>query len=164
MAQRKPLVIGAAVPIEAIQTGDTLDAKVQVSAANVVLGRVTSGAGEHEEINIADLPMADFSDPQTIVSEIGTTYTLELADAGAMVCLNNPNPITLEIPTNASVAFPIGTHVDLIQEGDGQVTVTPLSGVTLRSRNGTKLGGKYAGGTLFKRAENEWYLFGDITT
>lgn len=105
-----------------------------------------------------------FDDPQTIFSEAATTETLSLSQAGAMVMMNNANPVSLEIPTNANVAFPVGTHIDISQEGDGQVTITPLSGVTLRSRNGTKLAGKYAGGTLFQRATDEWYFFGDATT
>jgi hypothetical protein len=164
MAKRKPLVIGASIPIEAIQSGDTLDTPIHVSGPGKVLGRVTAGDGGHEEIDLFDLPTASFADPQTIFTLTGTTETLLLAHAGAMLMLSNANPTSLEIPTNASVAFPVGTHIDITQEGDGEITVTPLSGVTLRSSAGNKLAAKYAGGTLFKRAENEWIFFGERTS
>lgn len=95
-------------------------------------------------------------------AQTGTTYTLVLTDAGKMVSMNNASAITLTIPTNASVAFPVGTRIDLTQLGAGQVTVSP-TGITLQS-NGTKrkLTGQYSGGTLWKRATDTWMLYGDI--
>ena len=71
----------------------------------------------------------------------------------------------LTIPTNATVAFPIGTEIRVTQLGAGQTTITPDAGVTLRSISGkNKTTGQYSVATLFKRGLNEWYLFGDITT
>lgn len=94
-------------------------------------------------------------------AQAGTAYTLVLADAGRMVTLNNAAAITLTIPTNATVAFPIGTRIDLFQLGAGQVTVT--GAVTVRSSAGKlKLAGQYSGATLWKRGTNDWALLGDI--
>ena len=96
-------------------------------------------------------------------AQTGTSYTLVLADAGKLVTLNNAAAITLTIPTNASVAFPIGTRVDLLQYGAGQVTVGG-AGITIRSSGAKlKLTGQYSGATLWKKAANEWVLVGDIT-
>ena len=76
---------------------------------------------------------------------------------------NNAAAITLTIPTNASVAFPIGTRIDLLQYGAGQVTVGG-AGVTIRSFGARlKLAGQYSGATLWKRSADEWVLIGDIT-
>ena len=70
--------------------------------------------------------------------------------------------ITLTIPTNTAVAFPVGTRIDLVQYGAGQVTVGG-SGVTIRSSGSKlKLAGQYSGATLWKKATNEWLLIGDI--
>ena len=44
-------------------------------------------------------------------------------DANFLVTLNNASPITLTIPLNATVAFPIGTPVYLCRLGAGSVTV-----------------------------------------
>jgi hypothetical protein len=76
------------------------------------------------------------------------------------VTLNNASAITLTVPTNASVAFPIGAQVNLVQLGAGQVTVS--SSATLRSQGSkTKLNGQYAAATLLKIASDEWVLIGN---
>lgn len=96
-------------------------------------------------------------------NQTGTTYTLVIADAGKVVELNNAAAITLTIPPNSSVAYPVGTCIELWQQGAGTVTVAPGSGVTIRSP-GSKLAlnGQYAGATLRKRATNEWALEGNL--
>jgi len=97
-------------------------------------------------------------------AQTGTSYTFVLADAGKLVTLNNAAVITLTIPANASVAFPTGTRIDLLQYGAGQVTVGG-AGVTIRSSGSKlKLAGQYSGATLWKKGTNEWVLIGDITT
>ena len=73
------------------------------------------------------------SDPkiaQSINAQTGTTYTFVLADQGKYITASNASAITVSIPTNASVAFPVGTSIDLIQIGAGQVTVSAASSGT----------------------------------
>jgi hypothetical protein len=78
--------------------------------------------------------------------------------------LSNAAAITLTIPTNASVAFPVDTRIDLLQYGAGQVTVGS-AGVTLRSSGSKlKLAGQYSGATIWKKDTDEWVLIGDIVT
>jgi hypothetical protein len=97
-------------------------------------------------------------------AQTGTTYTLALADAGKMVTLSNASPITLTIPTNATVAFPTNTRIDLLQYAAGQVTVAG-AGVTINSSGGKlKLTGQYSGASLWKKATDTWVLIGDIAT
>ena len=96
-------------------------------------------------------------------AQTGTSYTLVLADAGKLVTLSNAAAITLTIPANASVALPLGTRIDLLQYGAGQVTIGG-AGVTIRSSGSKlKLAGQYSGATLWKKGTNEWVLIGDIT-
>ena len=93
------------------------------------------------------------------------SYTLLLTDAHNYVEMEVSSANVLTIPTNATVAFPIGTEIRVTQLGAGQTTITPAAGVTLRSISGKdKTTGQYSVATLFKRGLNEWYLFGDITT
>jgi hypothetical protein len=93
------------------------------------------------------------------------SYTLLLTDAHNYVEMEVSSANVLTIPTNATVAFPIGTEIRVTQLGTGQTTITPAAGVTLRSNGGKdKTTGQYSVATLFKRGLNEWYLFGDITT
>jgi hypothetical protein len=96
----------------------------------------------------------------TLNAQTGTSYTLVLADNAKVVTLNNGSAITLTVPTNASVAFPIGCQVNIVQLGAGQVTVS--SSATLRSQGSkTKLNGQYAAATLLKIASDEWVLIGN---
>ena len=98
----------------------------------------------------------------TLNAQTGTTYTLVLADAGKFVTQSNASGITTTIPPNSSVAFPIGTQVNLLQLGAGQVTVAAGSGVTIRSQGSKlKLNGQYATATLVKIGTDEWVLLGN---
>jgi hypothetical protein len=81
-----------------------------------------------------------------------------------MVTLTNASAITLTIPTNASVAFPVNTRIDLLQYGAGQVTVGG-AGVTINSSGAKlKLTGQYSGASLWKKATDTWVLIGDLTS
>lgn len=95
-------------------------------------------------------------------AQTGTSYTLVLADAGKLVELNNAAAITLTIPTNASVAFPVGTQVNILQTGAGQVTVSG-AGVTINGTPGLKLRTQWSSATLVKRATDTWVLLGDLS-
>jgi len=101
----------------------------------------------------------------TFNAQTVTTYNLVLTDAHKTVTLTNGSAIDARIPLNSGTAFPIGTRIELIQGGAGQVTVAPTGGVTLNSSGGkTKLAAQYAVATILKTDTNTWYLFGDITT
>ena len=101
----------------------------------------------------------------TLNAQTVTTYNLVLTDAHKTVTLTNGSAIDARIPLNSGTAFPIGTRIELIQGGAGQVTVAPTSGVTVNSSGGkTKLAAQYAVATILKVATDTWYLFGDITT
>ena len=98
----------------------------------------------------------------TLNAQTGTTYTLALSDSGKFVTQSNASAITTTIPPNTDVAFPIGTQVNLLQLGAGQVTVAAGAGVTIRSE-GTKLKlkGQYATATCVKIDTDEWVLIGN---
>tara|TARA_R110001632_G_C11173029_1_gene399903 strand:+ start:196 stop:639 length:444 start_codon:yes stop_codon:yes gene_type:complete len=101
----------------------------------------------------------------TLNAQTVTTYNLVLTDAHKTVIITNGSAIDLRIPLNSSIAFPIGTRIELLQGGAGQVTILPTGGVTVNSSGGkTKLAAQYAQATILKVATDTWYLFGDITT
>lgn len=98
----------------------------------------------------------------TLNAQTGTTYTLVLADNGKLITLSNASAIAVTVPTNASVAFPIGSQILLNQLGAGQVTVSGAS-VTFNGKNGLKTSGQYAVICLIKIATDTWVLSGDAT-
>lgn len=90
-------------------------------------------------------------------------YTLVLTDAGKVIEMDKATAVNLTVPLNATVAFPIGTVIEIWQKGAGQVTIVPTVGVTIRSTEGKlKLYGQYTSVSLRKRAENEWVAVGDL--
>ena len=102
-------------------------------------------------------------------AQTGTTYTFVLTDANnTLVTASNASAQTYSIPTNATTAFPIGTQLNIIQIGAGQVTVsatTPAT-TTIVSNGATaaspKCRGQYSAMTLIKRDTDSWYAIGDI--
>lgn len=91
-------------------------------------------------------------------------YTLELEDAGGVVTMDSASANVLTIPPESSVAFEIGTTINIIQVGVGQTSIAPGSGVQLYSGNShRKLARQYAKATIIKKAANQWILYGDIS-
>ena len=102
--------------------------------------------------------------PVTANRQTGS-YTLVLADASKIVEMNVGSANDLTVPPNSSVAFPVGTVIELFQYGAGQTTVVQGSGVTIRSSGGKlKLTGQYSAASLRKIATDEWQLTGDIAS
>jgi hypothetical protein len=102
-------------------------------------------------------------------AQTGTTYTFVLADAdNKLVTASNASAQTYSIPTNATTAFPIGTQLNIIQIGAGQVTIqAATSGTTTVVSTGAtaaapKCRAQYSAVTLVKRDTDSWYVIGDI--
>lgn len=104
----------------------------------------------------------------SVNAQTGTTYTFALGDNGQLVTASNASAQTYSIPTNATTAFPIGTQINIIQIGAGQVTITAAtSGTTTVASTGAtaaspKLRVQYSSATCIKVATDTWYVVGDI--
>jgi hypothetical protein len=69
----------------------------------------------------------------------------------------------LTVPTNASVAFPIGTQINIMQLGAGQITIGG-AGVTFQSSgNKLKTTDQYSVATLIKTDTDTWVAVGNLT-
>ena len=100
-------------------------------------------------------------------AQTGTSYTFTLADGNnTLVTLANAAAIALTIPTNASVALPVGAILNFAQTGAGQVTLSGASGVTVTSTGGTaatpKTRVQYSGATAIQTSANNWLILGDL--
>ena len=92
-----------------------------------------------------------------------TAYTLLLTDKGKFIETTSGSAIAVTIPTNASVAFPIGTQIWFVQGGVGVPTFSGDTGVTLRTRSTSRQPFlRYAEVKLTKVNTDEWYLTGDL--
>lgn len=97
------------------------------------------------------------------------TYTVVLADADQkLVTMSVAGANDFLIPTNANVAFPTGTIINVIQIGAGQTTIKAVtSGTTTISSTGAsaiapKLRAQYSAASCIKVATDTWYVIGDI--
>ena len=169
----------AALSIAATQlTGSIADARVAqtnvtqheaaLTVSDVTITSVTTG--ELLQYNGSAYVNQTFTElgfyEVTSNDQTGTAYTLVLSDAGKTVYMNNASANTLTIPTNASVAFPSDTVINIVMEGAGATTVTGDTGVTV---NGVSAGSgaintQYQGVTLQKRSTDTWIASGDIAT
>lgn len=105
----------------------------------------------------------------SINANVATTYTFVLTDNGKLVTSNNASAQTLSIPTNASVAFPIGTQINVAWiTGAGQPTINAVtSGTTTVLSTGAtstapKLRVANSVATCIKVATDTWLVTGDI--
>jgi hypothetical protein len=103
-------------------------------------------------------------------AQTGTTYTFVLSDANnTLVTASNASAQTYSIPTNANVAYPTGTQINIIAIGAGQVTINAVTSgtTTVLSNGGTaaspKLRVQYSSATCIKVATDTWYVIGDIS-
>ena len=155
-------------------TGGTLASlgttTLSISGAQGVTGPVgptgASGSNGTNGVDGATGPTgptgADFPAIVSFNQQTGTSYTLALSDKDKCVELNNSSAITLTIPAESSVNFPVGSMITLLQTGVGQVTVDGAS-VTFNYTPGAKLRAQWSQATLLKRSSNNWVLNGDLS-
>jgi hypothetical protein len=86
-----------------------------------------------------------------------------LADKNKIVEMGVGSANNLTVPPNSSVAFPIGSQINILQTGSGQTTIVAGSGVTVNATPGLKLRAQWSYATLIKRATDTWVLVGDIS-
>lgn len=102
----------------------------------------------------------------TINAQTGTTYTPVLTDQyQVLISRSNASASTLTIPTNASVAFPVGTAITVMNIGAGGVTISGAGGVTVLSAGATAASptlAQYKSCVLIQHTANNWYVVGAI--
>jgi hypothetical protein len=108
--------------------------------------------------------------PQATPTFSTNAYTLVAGDAGDILLASNGSTAgTINIPTDATTNFAIGTQITILNVGSGLITVqaaTPGT-TTVRSTGATatapKCRAQYSAMTIWKQAANLWYAFGDIS-
>jgi hypothetical protein len=103
-------------------------------------------------------------DSLTPISQKSASYTLSaLTERDDLIEMGSASAMTLTIPSDATLNFPIGTSLDVLQTSTGQVTIAGAGGVTVNATPGLKLRTQWSSVTLMKRAANTWVAFGDLT-
>lgn len=128
---------------ESIASSTTATGALVVSAGVGVGGQVTTN-----DLFVNNTPMY----PRAENLQTGS-YTLALTDRNKTVTMSSASNLTVTVPPNSSVPFPIGTVINVCRIGTGSVTLAQGAGVTL-----TKTGNLAANEELQlrKRGTDAW--------
>jgi len=104
----------------------------------------------------------------TANAQTGTTYTAVSTDQyQVLVTMSNASANAFKIPTNASVAFPIGTALTVLNIGAGTCTISAVtSGTTTVLSAGAVPAAptlaQYKSAVCIKTGTDAWYVVGAI--
>jgi hypothetical protein len=104
----------------------------------------------------------------TVDTDQTADYTAVLDDAyQTLVPMNKATAVAFKIPTNASVAFPVGTAITVLNKGAGAVTISAVtSGTTTVLSAGAVAASptlaQYKTAVCIKTATDTWYVVGAI--
>jgi hypothetical protein len=184
------IITGSAGTVTSITAGTGLSGGAITSSGTIAIDSTVATLTGTQALTNKDLTGAGNTFPTSLATLTGTetltnktltdakvnlafdaetaSYTAVLANNSQVVTMDNASPNTFSIPTNASVAFPIGTQINVLQIGAGQTTIQAVtSGTTTIQSTGAsaaepKLRAQYSAATCLKAATDTWYVFGDI--
>lgn len=129
-------------------------------------GRIHCGSDKHLYYDMADgIGLRKiFHNGNYGVPRVWTASgTLSWNEENAVVMTSVLGTCTVTIPTQAAIAYPLGTQITLFQYNTGTHSVVPSAGVTLLSKDSKRtLNGTYASATLIKFAADAWVLVGNL--
>jgi hypothetical protein len=104
----------------------------------------------------------------TINADATADYTAVLNDQYQVLQpMNKATAVAFKIPTNASVAFPVGTAITVLNKGAGLVTISAVTSgtTTVLSAGATAASptlAQYKTAVCIKTATDTWYVVGGI--
>lgn len=98
------------------------------------------------------------------ITTVSASATLGGGAVFGAVHSTSATAVTLTVPANASEPFyGVGSTIEVVQYGAGQVTIAAASGVTIRTAASYTTRAQYSSVTLRKIGSDEWLLSGDLT-
>lgn len=121
-------------------------------------------AGDQNKLLAGDGTWQSRPDEVSIIIKSTASTTLALTDRNAYLRFTyTGGDKTLIVPTNASVAFPIGTTISGISVSANKLTISPDSGVTVNTPETLSLRSKaFVSFVITKVDTNVWDLAGDL--
>ena len=166
-----------------IDAGAIIEAKIGTAAVTEV--KIATGAVTADKIGALAVTTAKLADDSvtqvkladrsvgsaelkqiSLVTTALTAYTPVLTDAQKVVTCTAATAITFTIPTDAVVAYEIGDQINVLQLGNGAITISAVTpGTTTVVAQGSKLktNGQYSMATCIKIAANSWVVVGNLT-
>jgi hypothetical protein len=164
-------VTAAKIASDAVTTVKILDANVttaKIADSAITSAKIADGTIVNADVSTtAAIDLGKLAD--ATIDEKVASYTLVLTDKNKFIKMSVTSTAnTVTVPANASVAFPIGSQIHIIQYGSGKTQVIPVNGtVTIysspTSAPGAYLRDQYTSATLLKCDTNTWMLMGDLS-
>jgi hypothetical protein len=162
-------ITGAAGTVTSITAGTGLSGGTITSSGTIAIDSTVATLTGTQTLENKTLLLPVITQPQATPTFSANAYTLVAGDAGdILLASNGATAGTINIPTDASVNFAIGTQITILNVGTGLITVqaTTSGTTTVRSTGATAISPKcraqYSAMTIWKQAANLWYAFGDI--
>ena len=110
----------------------------------------------------ARLPINSTNTRLTVqVSAASSDYALVLADANTAITFDGT--FEVQVPDEASVDFPVGTQIIIINRGSGTLTFDSVSAASIYSAGSVyDITAQYGIASLIKTGADEWYLAGNL--
>jgi hypothetical protein len=151
-------------------TATTFTANQTFNSTRLILAGATSGTSALNAAAIAGTTTLTLPDQTATLGYIGapqqsggaSAYTAALSDQGKHIIFTGGSTATLTIPTNASVAFPIGTVILVVNDNSGNLTISG-AGVVFQLANGATGNRTVATkglATCLKTGTDTWYVSG----
>lgn len=152
-----------------VKVGDTDEKKIAAwdDGAWVI---ITPSAGYIAWVeNAAELVKFDGTNWTTVlrpdvlaVNTYTASRTLTIDNKNGLCRMDKATALTLTVPQNSDVAFPVGTVVHLRQVGAGQLVIAPGLSVTIYTPETLALRKAGSSAALVKVDTNKWDLTGDL--
>ncbi len=137
-----------------ISDGAITNAKMANMSDLTFKGNVSGSSAAPSDVTLNQLQAALSNN---IVTESTTARTLAESDQCKYIRTTNASATTITVPANASVAFPVGTQIDIFQAGTGTVSFVAAGGVTINAP-ALSVSNQYKAASLKKVATDEWDL------
>jgi len=129
--------------------------------------KAATGVSTDDVVNYAQMTAADTATQTSAVTSarlsaitrtVTGAITLQATDIGGMIVANNSSytHFNCTIPTNATVAIPVGSSFRIVASNKGPVKLVPAGGVTLRGY--AMVYGSYSYAEVLKIATDEWLV------
>ena len=142
-----------------ISVGGNITANVSGTLGNLTVTNNVS-VGGNITANVSGFSIGYRDLPQVTAGNV----TLALTDASKHFYANTGTPTTITVPSNANVAFPLGTTIVVINKGLGNISVAKQVEVGMylagNSTSATRTLTSYGMATLVKTETNVWFING----
>jgi hypothetical protein len=133
-------------------TSDTTITAVRRSSSKLTF-QPSSGT-----LSVTELRVAGLATSYAVENLQSSSYTCVLADAGKVVTMDNTSAATITIPPNSSVAYPVGTVINIARINSGTVALTAGAGVTLTGNTATGQMAATEQLACRKRSTDTWFV------